>query len=226
MTTWMNRFSLVVRSSITSLREKVEDPERMLHQLICDMEEELQTVKKAVAAAIADEIQLGKQVDAAKEESRKWQSRAETAIKRGDESSARSALEQQMRTEERAATLEKSYLKQKAQTEKLRSSFRDLEDKIQQARHKQTLLVARMANAESTQAINHAMDRANGQSAFAEFSRLEKKVERQEAMTQAYDVLDGRDLDADELDAEFEKEERREKLEKELEKLRQRLSDE
>ena len=57
---WLDSFTFVMKSSITTLREKIEDPERMLHQLICDMEEELVTVRESVAAAIADEIQLSK----------------------------------------------------------------------------------------------------------------------------------------------------------------------
>ena len=56
MTTWIESFSLVMRSNVTALREKVEDPERLLHQLLIDMEEEQHRVREAVAAAIADEI--------------------------------------------------------------------------------------------------------------------------------------------------------------------------
>jgi len=50
--------TLVMRSSITALREKLEDPERMLHQLILDMDEELCKVRSSVAEAIADEVQM------------------------------------------------------------------------------------------------------------------------------------------------------------------------
>ena len=69
---WLENFTLVMRSSITTLREKVEDPERMLHQLIVDMEEELEAVRAGVAEAIADEIQLGKRAQQAREESDQW----------------------------------------------------------------------------------------------------------------------------------------------------------
>ena len=79
---WIERFTLVVKSSVTTLREKIEDPERMLHQLICDMEEELEAVRASVAAAIADEFQLGKQVERAREDADKWNERAEAAMQR------------------------------------------------------------------------------------------------------------------------------------------------
>lgn len=221
---WLESFTFVMRSSITSLREKIEDPERMLHQLVCDMEEELESVRCSVAAAIADEIQISKQVDAAREESTKWMERATAALQRGDEAGAKAALDQRIRAEERLATLEKGRDKQRTDVDKLQASYRDLEDKIRQARHKRTLLVARLTRAHSSDRINRALDRACGESAFAEFSRLERKVDRAEAMSEAYDRLDGRDPKAEELAEKFDAEERRRKLEAEFEELRRRTA--
>lgn len=221
---WLDRFTLVMKSSVTTLREKIEDPERMLHQLICDMEEELEAVRASVAAAIADEIQLGKQVERAREEADKWTERAEAAMQREDESAARSALDQKLRSEERIATLQDSYDTQQRQVEKLQKSYRDLEDKIRQARHKRTLLVARLSRADSARKINQALDRAEGTSAFAEFSRLERRVDRAEAMSEAYDRLEGRDPDAEELAERFEADERNERLQREFDELKRRVT--
>jgi phage shock protein A len=220
---WLDSFTFVMKSSITTLREKIEDPERMLHQLICDMEEELVTVRESVAAAIADEIQLSKQVDKANEEVKLWLERAQAAIQRDDESAAKDALDQKLRCEERVATLETGYEAQSVQVQKLQTAYRE-EDRIQQARHKRTLLVARLARAESTDRINNAIDRAGSSSAFAQFSRLEERVDRAEAMSEAHDRLDGRDPAAEELAARFEADERRAKLQSEFEALKQQLA--
>lgn len=221
---WLDSFSFVMKSSITTLREKIEDPERMLHQLVCDMEEELVTVRESVAAAIADEIQLSKQVDKAKQDMKQWLDRAQTAIQRSDESSAKDALDQKLRCGERLATLEAGYEAQSVQVQKLQVSYRELEDRIQQARHKRTLLVARLARAESTVRINSAIDRAGSNSAFAQFSRLEERVDRAEAMSEAHDRLDGKDPAAEELAAKFEADERRAQLQSEFENLKQQLA--
>ncbi len=220
---WFDSFTLVMKSSITALRETIEDPERMLHQLILDMEEELQTVRESVAAAVADEIQLSKQVEKARSESETWLARATAAIQRNDDAGAKAALDQKLRAEERLAKIEDNYDEQQTQVEKLQMAYRELEDRIRQARHKRTLLVARLARAESSDRINKALDRAGGTSAFAEFDRLEKRVERAEAMSAAYDRLSGRDPGAEELAAKFEADERRERLQRELEQLRQRV---
>ena len=222
----MNNISLILRSSITALEEKVQDPGRMLQQLIIDMEEELERVRTSVAGAIADEIQLKKSCQRAREEADHWLERASNALERGDEAQSEAALAQKLRCAERADGLEKEYAKQQSQVLKLQDAVRDLEDKIRQARQKQTLLQARMVRAQSQQNINQALDANTRKSAFAQFSRLEQQVEREEAMTQAYDRLEGRDPDAEELDREFAEQERKTRLKEELAVLKRRLNDE
>lgn len=223
---WLENFTLVMRSSITTLRERIADPERLLHQLVCDMEEELETVRASVAAAIADEIQMGRRAQKAGDEAATWSERATAALTRGDEALARSALEQKVQAAQRADTLRVEHEKQKEQTAKLQQSVRDLEDKIRQARQKQTLLLARMARADSARRINRALDRSEGCSAFSEFRRLEERVERSEAMSEAYDRMEGRDPDAEELARRFDEAQRREQVQNELEELKRRVSGE
>ncbi len=217
---WLSQFSLVMRSSITALREKVEDPERLLYQLIVDMDEELCSVRASVAEAIADEIQMRKRTEREKAELQKWAERASTAMKRGDEASARSALSQKLTVSERFEQYTAQHASQLAEVTKLQTAVRDLEDKIRQAKQKKTLLTARMARANSTQKINGAIDRAGSQSAFAQFSRLEQKVERQESMVEAWERIDGNDLETSELERKFESQERERTLTLELERLK------
>ncbi len=221
---WLNQFTFVMKSSITALREKIEDPERMLQQLIIDMEEEQESVRRGVAEAIADEIQLGKQVDREREAAKEWFDRATKALKRGDEATSKAALEQKLLAEKRAEDLHGQHEKQKSQTRKLQDAVRDLEDKIRQARQKRTLLLARLTRADSSRRINAALDRADSSSAFAQFNRLEQRVDRAEALETAYDRMDGRDPDADELERQFDEAERRDNVVNEFERLKQQLA--
>lgn len=221
---WLDTFTLIMRTNITTLREKVQDPERMLHQLIGDMEEEMESVRQSVAAAIADEIQLGKRVEQARADSESWMNRATSALERGDEKGSQAALEQKLLADERLEHLEKEHAKQKEQTAKLQRSVRDLDDKIRQARQKRTLLLARLARADSSSRINQALDRTAHQSAFSEFSRLEQRVDRAEAMSEAYDRLEDRDPQAEELQRQFDATERKERLQREFDELKKRVA--
>jgi phage shock protein A len=137
---------------------------------------------------------------------------------------AKDALDQKLRCEERAATLEAGHDTQRVQVEQLQAEYRELEDRIRQARHKRTLLVARLTRAESSERINKALNHAGSSSAFAEFSRLEERVDRAEALSEARDRLDGRDPEAEELAARFAADERRDRLQSELETLKQQLA--
>ncbi len=195
----------------------------MLHQLIIDMEEELDHVRKTVAETIADEIQLRKRVQRERDEADKWLARAGDALKRGDEANAGSALEQKLAAQQRAERLTVEHAKQETEVARLRSSVTDLEDKIRQAKHKKTLLTARLARATTTQRINAAMDRTHSHSAFAQFNRLEEKVEREEAISEAWDRMDGHDPDAAELERRFEADEQKQRLAKELEQLKAKV---
>jgi phage shock protein A len=223
---WIEQFSLVMRSNLTVLRERFEDPERMLHQLLIDMEEELESVRHSVAEAMADEIQLRRQRDAAREEAEQWLARAKSAIDRRDDESAEAALDQKLRAAERADELTKEHERQQEETRKLRESVRSLEEKIRQARQRRTLLLARITRANSTRRINAALDRAQGSSAFAQFNRLETRVDRAEALAEAYDRMEGRDPDAEELARKFAQQQRADQLQKEMDALRQRVTPE
>lgn len=221
---WIESFTLVMRSSITTLRECVEDPERLLNQLIIDMDDELAHVRRSVAAAIADEILLRKRAEKARDDVAQWDERAVQALQRQDEPSARSALQQKVAAEQQVATLTEEHRKQKDQTTQLQEAVRDLEEKTRQARQRRTLLLARLARAESTRRINNALDRTESHSAFAQFNRLEERVEREEAMTEAYDRMEGRDPEAAELERKFAEEERRQNVQIQLEELKRRVA--
>ena len=222
---WLQTFSLVVRSNVASLTERFENPERVLHQLILDMEDELERVRSSVAGVLADEIQLGKQVEKAREEVRQWQERAEKAIKRRDEVQAKQAIEQKVLADQRAAQLEKEHAKQKEETAKLHRALHDLEHKIRQARHKRSLLAARIARADSSRTVNSILKRTDTPSALAQFQRLEERVERAEAMEQAYDRLGDRAPEAHDLEQQFEERDRQEQLQREFDELKRRLGE-
>jgi phage shock protein A len=221
---WLSQFTLLMRSSLTSIREQIEDPERMLHQLLIDMQAELDSVRASVAEAVADEILMRKRLERERDEMNKWQERAAVALKRRDDATARTAMEQKVASSNRLQQYEAEHGKQVAEVEKLKSAVRDLEDKIRQAQHKKTLLVARYANAKSTSKIQAAIDRTDSRSAFAQFQRLEDRIDRQEAKIQAWDELDGTKLPSSDIEKEFLEAEQKARIEAELAELRSSLA--
>ncbi len=221
---WIENFTMIMRSNITTLQEKLVNPEKMVHQLILDMDEELARVRHAVSKAIADEILLRKKADKAAEEIARWQRRAEEALGRGDEASATTALERKLMAEEQRDRLEANWTTQRDETRRLQHAVADLEEKIRDAKQKQTLLLARLARAESGRRINEALNRTAGGSALAHFKSLEDRVDRAEAMNEAYDRLDGFDPDEMELERQFQDNERKARVSTQLEAMKARLA--
>ena len=220
---WLNEFSLIMRSNVTTLRESIEDPERMLHQLLIDMEDELDQVRGSVAEAIADEIGLRKRVERENADVETWRQRAGDSVQRQDDVSAEAAIQKQLACQARVQQIAADHERQRAAVEKLQRSVTDLEDKIRQAKHKKTLLIARSAQAKSTQKVNAALERTNSRSAFAQFDRMEQEIDRQEAMTEAWDRLNGRDPDEESVTRQFEAAEQNRTVQIELQRLKMKV---
>ena len=104
-----DRFSRVVRSNINDLISSAEDPEKMLNQLIADMNGQLVKAKQQVAAAIADEKRLKDQADAEVRLVGDWESRAMLAINEGRDDLAKQALLRQSEHAEHAQTLAQTW---------------------------------------------------------------------------------------------------------------------
>src|SRR5579863_8586397 len=92
----LERVSTLVRANINDLIDKAEDPEKMIKQVILDMENQLLQVKTQVAISIADQHVLEKKLRENEENEKQWKRRAEMAIDKNDDGLARAALERSM----------------------------------------------------------------------------------------------------------------------------------
>jgi len=144
-----DRISAVLRSNINDLISRAEDPEKMLHQIIIDMRSQLSKAKQQVAGAIADEKRLKDQVDSEYKLAAEWEQRAMLAVKQGADDLAKQALMRNNEHLTHGQTLEATWQQHQAETEKLKNSLRDLNDKIEEARRKKNLLVARQKRSEA-----------------------------------------------------------------------------
>src|SRR2546427_10814543 len=87
-----DRLSTLIRSNISDLIARAEDPEKMLNQLIVDMRSQLAKAKQQVAGAIADEKRLAAQGDQEKQSAGDWEKRAVLAGEGGGDDPGEQAL--------------------------------------------------------------------------------------------------------------------------------------
>lgn len=193
-----DRLGTVIKSNVNDLISKAEDPEKMLNQLIIDMNEQYKKAKVEVASAIADEKRLKRALDEQEAKAADWTKKAELAVSKGDDKLAIAALNRKKEIDELVAQYRVQWEGQKSATDKLKASLRDLSNKIEEAKRKKGLLVARTKRAEAQKSIQKTMSGLNDNSVFDTFSRMSEKVDAIESQAVAEaelnDFMDGDDL--------------------------------
>ena len=201
------RLSDIVKANINDLLNRAEDPEKMLNQMLIEMREQLADAKRQVATSIADEKKLKRQLDQQVEESNKWEQRAMAALQAGKEDMAKQALSRRNEAQEMAKQFQEQWQKQSEAVESLKTALRGLNSKIEEAKRKKDILIARNKRAAAQKQIQETLQGIGASSAFDTFDRLEQKVLQAEAEAEASvdlnEELSGMDLEKQfaELDA-------------------------
>ena len=181
----LERVSTLIRANINDLVDKAEDPEKMIKQVILDMQNQLMQVKTQVAISIADQHVLEKKHLEAAENERQWMRRAELALDKKDDALARAALERSMSYKNMAESFRQQVEDQKAQVENLKSALLKLQQKLAEAESKSDMLIAQHRRSRTMRNANDASSTINTDSNAAAFDRMKSKVHRTEATAQA-----------------------------------------
>jgi phage shock protein A len=188
-----SRLGTLIKSNLNDLISKAEDPQKMLNQIVVEMQNQLVEAKKQVATSIADEKRLKKQWDEQIDLSAEWERKAMLAVRSGDDALAKEALARKGEHDKMQAEFGKQWQLQK-----------DADDKIEEAKRKKNILIARQKRAEAQKAIQDTMRGLSDNSAFDTFERMNQKVEQIEAESEASTELGG-ELAGDTLQQKFKK---------------------
>ncbi len=197
-----SRLGSLIKSNINDLITRAEDPEKMLTQVLVDMQEQLQDAKKSVAVAIADEKKLQKQLGQEMEKVKDWERKAMVAVRAGNDDLARQALARKQEHEEIAIQYEKQWTQQKQAVVKLKDALRMLNQKIEEAKRKKNILVARQKRAEAQAQIANTIQGLGDNSAFDTFEKMSNRIDMIEAEAEAGAELAG-ELSGGSLESEF-----------------------
>ena len=199
-----NRISDILKANINDLLDKAEDPEKMVKQIIADMEEQVRDATEALGQAMASEKQAYAQLEKAKANSKEWEDKAKVALKAGNEELAKKALASKVEVDKNIQAFQASYDQIAAQTSELHSRVEILRQKLEEARQRQNMLIARakMADAES---VATAVTNTDPNSALSKLEKMERKVESKEARAEAFATMSGETVFAKDEFAELEK---------------------
>src|SRR5690349_16035642 len=218
----LDRLSSLVKSNINDLISKAENPEKMLNQLITDMRTQLAKAKQEVASAIADEKKLQAEAEREKKQAEEWERRAMLAVQESRDDLAKQALVRYNEHLSGAQQLQETWQRQRAETEMLKNSLRQLNDKIEEAKRKKSILIARHRRAEAQQRIQQTMSSMSDKSALESFDRMAEKIEDRERKALAAAELQ-EDLSGDQLARQFESLEYKGSVDQQLAALKEKM---
>jgi phage shock protein A len=191
----LERVSTLVRANLNDLIDRAEDPEKMMKQVILDMENQLLQVKTQVAISMADQHLLQKKRTEHEDQAAEWMRRAEVAVDKQQDDLARAALERYQSFTKLAETYTRQAEDQKQQVDTLRKALGQLDQKLSEARAKSDLLMAQHRRARAMGSATDAQLVMGGRGPAAGFDRLEQKVHRAEAISDAKSTLLAEDVD-------------------------------
>lgn len=212
-----SRLSDILKANINDMLDKAEDPEKLVKQIIVDMQKELTKSTTALGKAVASERMVEKQYRNASAVSASWESRAKAALKSGDAELAKKALANKVKADEDVANYREMYETISNQTEAIRSQIEVLKSKLQEAKSKEAMLIARSQMADTTKELAKSLGGIDTNCGFDKLSKMEEKIERKEAEAAAFCEIAG--TSKPEEVASFEELERNAKVDSELERL-------
>jgi phage shock protein A len=179
------RIARLIKANLNAMISGAEDPDKMLTQILEDMGKQLMEAKKQVAVAIADEKGLQKQLQAEMDKAAEWERRAMLAVRANNDALAKEALARKQEHSAHAEQYQAQWQKHKASVDQLKLALRALNNKIEEAKRKKSLLIARQKRAEAQSKIQETMTGLKNASAFEAFDQMASKVEQMEAQAEA-----------------------------------------
>jgi len=181
----LERVSTLIRANLNDMIDRAEDPEKLIKQVILDMDNQYLQVKTQVAVSIADQHMLEKKLRENEDAGRDWMRKAELAVEKQQDDLARAALDRFQTSQKLAVSYREQVDDQKLQVETLKNALIKLEQKLDEAKAKRDLFLARHRRGIALGKAARAQSALGDQSNSASFDRLKDRVNRTEAIASA-----------------------------------------
>ncbi len=191
----LDRMSRLIRANVNDMIDKAEDPEKMLNELLREMQASIREARQQVANMIAQEKLVESELREAQSDAREWERKAEMALTRDREDLAREALRRKRDAEEISLVYANQLASQEDVVEKLRSQLKILERKYEEAESKRGILIARHRSAQAQKRVSETFSSLPDMSAMGELERMEKRILSDEAQAAAMQELEQDDIE-------------------------------
>lgn len=192
----MDRISRLVRANVNDVLDRSEDPEKMLDQILRDMQSNIGTARSQVAAMIAQEKELEADLGETRQLASEWSQKAQRAVGASKDDLAREALRRKRDNDENARVYEQQYRAQSDMVEKLKVQLRQLEAKYQATLSQRDSMIARQRRARAQHQVSQSLTTFSPMDPSSELDRMERKIRGQEAQAAALTELGDTSFDA------------------------------
>jgi len=191
----LERVTTLIRANLNDLIDKAEEPEKMIRQVILDMENQLMQVKTQVAISIADQHMLERKLQESRESEQQWLKRAEMALQKEDDGLARAAAERALGFRSISENFAQQVEDQKTEVENLKTALLNLQQKLAEAKSKSDLLIAQRRRSRALEKASHAGRAIGDHAGSAAFDRMKRKTQHAEAAAHAAAELTDENVD-------------------------------
>ncbi|MDO6445180.1 phage shock protein PspA [Colwellia sp. 1_MG-2023] len=189
-----SRFTDIVNANLNSMLDKAEDPEKMIKLIIQEMEETLVEVRSTAAKHIAEKKTLSRQIKSAEKNVANWQNKAETALAKGRDDLAKSALVEKHKCQTQIEALLTELTELEEFLASVQNDGQNLQDKLAEAKRRQDAYILRQQSAQVRLKVREKAAVYNIEEAINKFERYQQKIDEVEAQVEAYDMTSNQDL--------------------------------
>jgi phage shock protein A len=192
----LERVATLIRANLNDMVDRAENPEKLLKQIILDMQNQFLQVKTQVAIAIADLHLLEKKKKENADKEVEWMRKAELAVEKKQDDLARAALDRALSYKQFTASFDEQIADQRAQVEILKGALQKLDAKLAEAHAKADLLLAQSRRARSMDKATSAQLAADDRNKVATLERMKTRIQHAEAVSQAkVEIMAGDDIE-------------------------------
>lgn len=177
MSSILSRIADLISANVNAMLDSAEDPEKMANEYLRQLTNELYEVRTGVAAAMADETKLEQRRVAAVGEVTQWQSKAEAALRAGDEALAKAALARKVQAQKLAEQYQQQEQAQEEQVNAMQDALVQLETRIAEVKAKKELIIAKKNRAQTQEALQRTAQRMGQISSLDKLEQLEERVD-------------------------------------------------
>ena len=186
----LTRIFNLFRATTSDLLDKAEDPEKMIKQMISDLEAQKKKAKEQMTEALALQKRLERDTEKEHQEAEKWEQKAILAVQNEKDDLAKEALTRKNEHLRRALDFEKQLEMHRNNADSLKESYQTMEDKIDEIKRKHGLLSVKQKQAEAQENIYKTIEGLGDTSGIMDtIERAEEKVENLQARAEAYQEI-------------------------------------